>query len=157
MNMHSSAMKSFTKSTVARQNIVVLGAAIGAGLGLTANTLAFGLGALIGPVRVITGSHPHGTDLTYTSVALATIVSIAAGGGLLWPLVRRRADGYNLWTAIAVTVAVLSCIPLWGLDIGTTSKLVLTTMHILAGASAIIGQHAARRRLSARQFDEGGR
>lgn len=157
MTTLSTTAKLFKDPSTTRPNVVALGTAIGVGLGLTANMLAFGLGALIGPVRVVTGSHPQGTDLTYTSVALATVVGIAAGGALLWTLVRRGADRYNLWTAIAAAVAVLSSIPLWRLDIDTTSKMALTTMHLLAGASAIIGQHATRRRLSARRLDERGR
>lgn len=43
--------------------------------------------------------------------------------------------------------AVLSAVPLWRLDVDTSSKTALTVMHLLTGVAAIAG-HAATRRSS---------
>ncbi len=155
MSTLSTTPELFADPPAAKRTTVARGVALGAVLGLAANTLAFAIGKLLGPVRVVTGSHPEGADLTYVSVALATVAGITAGGALLWAFVRRGADRYKLWTGVAAAVAMLSSIPLWRLDIDAASKVMLTTMHLLAGASAIAGQHLARRR-SPTRLERGG-
>jgi hypothetical protein len=67
-------------------------------------------------------------------------VSIAIAGValLLWD--RRSSRALELWTIAVMGLAVLSALPLWGLDVDTGSKLALTLMHLATGACAVLGQ-----------------
>jgi len=125
---------------------VAVGAAVGLGLALVADTVAYALGNLGSPVRVVTGWAPDGADLSYGELVSTAAVAIALGAVALWVLDRRGAQGFRVWAIMAAVVAVLSAVPLFHLDVDLGSKLTLASMHLLTGAAAIAGQAFIRMR-----------
>lgn len=116
------------------------GAAIGAGLALLANLVVYLIGNAGAPIRVVTGWQPDGADLTFAEVVIATIVWVMIGAAALWLMERRLTRGFRRWTILAAVFTLGSLVPLFGLDVDTGSKLALSVMHIVVGASTIAGQ-----------------
>jgi hypothetical protein len=122
-------------------------------LAWVATTSAYVIGNLGAPIRVITGWAPDGADLSVAEYLITSAVAVAAGGALLWAMQRHGDDRFRLWTAIVSAVAVVSTVPLWGLDVDTGSKLSLTLMHLLTGAAAVVGQSVERNSATVRSND----
>jgi hypothetical protein len=121
------------------------GAVLGGALATTGALAVFAIGSVGAPVRVITGWAPNGADLTLAEVVVTTIVSVAIAAVGLLILDRLMTNGLRAWTVAVAVVTVLSCLPLWGLDIDTGSKVALTAMHLVVGGAVIAGQAIARR------------
>jgi len=124
---------------------VARGTALGVVLAVPATTVVFAIGNLGSPIRVVTGWHPQGADLTVAEVLVTVTISVLAGGVLLWFMDRRRVDWFRPWTAVAGVVTIASAIPLLRLHIDAGSKVSLATMHLLTGIAAIAGQAVMRR------------
>lgn len=122
------------------------GALAGGALATAACSVVYAIGRIGEPIRVVTGWAPDGADLTLVEMVLTIATSVAAGGLVLWLMDRRSAPGaWRRWVGLTAAVALLSTVPLWQLEVGAGSKLGLSAMHVLTGASAIAGQHLARR------------
>jgi hypothetical protein len=119
------------------------GAALGVALAWLATMVVYAIGNAGSPIRVVTGWAPDGANVTVAEVLITSAVSVS-GGALLLRTMERRGAGIRVWTAIALGVAIVSAVPLWRLDVDTGSKMALTAMHALTGASAIIGHRIAR-------------
>ncbi len=70
--------------------------------------------------------------------------SPSAGAAGLWLSHRFLANGFRIWAAVVVIVAVVSVAAPLGFDIDTGSKVALALMHVATGATAIIGQALVR-------------
>jgi hypothetical protein len=125
------------------------GALLGGAAALVADLAIWGAGRLTTPVQVVTGWAPGGTDVSAFEIVATVVLTVTLGAGLLAVLTRFSAGAFRLWAAVAVAVAVLSSVPLWGLAIGTGSKAALTLMHLATGAAAVAGQYATLRSRSA--------
>ena len=132
-------------TTTTATSTVGRGTALGVGFALASTVTVFVVGNLGAPIRVVTGWSPDGADLTLAEVVGTASFSVLLGGLVLWLLERRRPDRLRLWELAAVTVAVLSALPLLGLDIDAASKISLVSMHLLTGASAITAHRIVRR------------
>ena len=108
-----------------RARPLVRGAVLGTAMAWVATTVVYVVGNTGGTVRVVTGWSPEGADLTYVEVVTTVAVSIALGAALLGAMQRRYVNAFALWTLVAVSVAVLSAVPLWRLDVDYRSKLAL--------------------------------
>jgi Family of unknown function (DUF6069) len=120
------------------------GGALGVALASAASLLVYGMGKAAGGIRVIEGSSPVPTDLSATAVIVTCAVTVVLGTALLGLLERRWPRAWRVWVPTAAVVAVLSALPLWGLEIDTASKVCLTAMHLATGLAAIAGHHLAR-------------
>jgi hypothetical protein len=127
-----------------RRHPIVAGTALGAGGSALVGLVLLAVGALGAPVQVVTGAAPDGADLTAVEVVLTAGIAVALGGVLLWALDRFLGNALRTWSWVVVAVAVVSAIPLWGLDVSLESKLVLTVMHLATGAITIWAQRAVR-------------
>lgn len=116
------------------------GGLLGTAAALAATSCLYALGNVGSNVQVVTGWAPDGADLRYAEVLSTVAVAVLAGAGLLAVLERRSASALRTWSAIAVSVAVLSALPLWRLEVDAGSKLWLTAMHLATGACAIAAQ-----------------
>lgn len=112
------------------------GAAVGTGTALAGNAVLFALGAIGEPIHVIIGADAAPTAVTLFEVAATTVIAIVVGTLALW-VTRWRRLGDRTWAIGAAVVAVASAVPLWGLEIDTSSQLFLTSMHLLTGACCI--------------------
>ena len=121
------------------------GIAIGAGLALLANLVVYLIGDAGAPIRVVTGWEPDGADLTLIEVVIASIVWVTIGAAVLWLMERRLTVAFRRWIVLAAATTIASLVPLLGLDADAGSKLALSAMHIVVGASTITGQALARR------------
>jgi hypothetical protein len=92
-----------------------------AGVDLAARTAASSESVPVGPVAVV----------------VSTLLAGLAGWGLLAVLERFTSKPARAWTVIALAVLLLSLIGPFGSGVGTTSKLVLASMHLVAGAVLI--------------------
>jgi Family of unknown function (DUF6069) len=119
------------------------GAASGVALAGLSTMVVYAVGNAGSPIRVVTGWEPDGANVTVAEVLITSAVSVS-GGALLLRTMERRGAGIRVWTAIALGVAIVSAVPLWRLDVDTGSRMALTAMHALTGASAIIGHRIAR-------------
>jgi hypothetical protein len=119
------------------------GAALGVALAWLSTMVVYAVGNAGSPIRVVTGWAPDGANVTVAEVLITSAVSVS-GGALLLRTMERRGAGIRVWTAIALGVAIVSAVPLWRLDVDTGSRMALTAMHALTGASAIIGHRIAR-------------
>lgn len=136
-----------TDTNAERRTTIVRGTFVGAALALVATAIIFAIGMAGAPIRVVTGWSPDGADLTIAEVLVTAAVAVVLGGLLLAWWQRRDHRAWPRWIVVASAVAVLSALPLWGLDVDTGSKLSLTLMHLATGAAAIAGHAAARRRV----------
>jgi hypothetical protein len=125
---------------VASRTTLAMGAAIGAGLALLTNLVVYLIGNAGAPIRVVTGWQPDGADLTFVEVVIATIVWVTIGAAALWLMERRLTHGFRRWTVLAAIITLGSLVPLLALDVDAGSKLALSVMHIVVGASTIAGQ-----------------
>lgn len=92
-------------------------------------------------VRSGGGSHPVGL----VSVLVAAAVVSIAGLGLLRFLERRDAHGLRTWTLLATLVWVCSFLgPLGAADL--SSGLALASLHVVVGASVVVGARRTRQR-----------
>jgi hypothetical protein len=124
---------------------VARGAVIGGALALVADLAIWGIGKATTPVQVVSGWAPGGADVSAFEVVATAVVSVALGAALLAVLSRFGRDAFPRWAALALAVAVVSSVPLWGLPVGTGSKAALTVMHLLTGVAAVAGQYATLR------------
>ncbi len=123
-----------------------LGGGLGVFLAVAATMAIYTVGNLGSPIRVVTGWAPEGTDLTVLEVVATSAAAVTAGAGLLWLLERRRAGHWRLWVTLVGTIAVVSAVPLWRLEVDTGSKVSLTSMHLVTGLAAVAAQWIVRRR-----------
>ncbi|WP_157683596.1 DUF6069 family protein [Microlunatus soli] len=73
-------------------------------------------------------------------VGLAPVLSGLSGWALLAILERiNRRRGPTIWMIIAIVVAVLSCWSPWAMALSVSIAVALTSMHVLVGATVIIG------------------
>ena len=121
------------------------GIAIGGGLALLANFVVYLIGDAGAPIRVVTGWEPDGADLTLIEVVIASIAWVTIGAAALWLMERRLTNAFRRWIVLSAVTTIVSLVPLLGLDADAGSKLTLSVMHIVVGASAIAGQALARR------------
>jgi hypothetical protein len=113
---------------------------------LLVNTAVYLVADVGAPVEVVTGWEPDGAELRLVDVIGAAVTWVVIGGAGLWFLERFRADGFRLWTVLAATIAVVSIIPLFRLDIDAASLVALSVMHLVVGAAAIGGHALVRAR-----------
>jgi hypothetical protein len=74
-------------------------------------------------------------EITLTAIVLTTTLAVVASYALLWALRRR---GLRAWTAVAVTVLLISCAgPL--LAASLSASLALLGFHLLVGVGLIAG------------------
>src|SRR4051812_41327895 len=93
-------------------DVTVRGTLIGLAAAFVATTIAFLIGSIGEPVRVVTGWNPDGAELTYAEVVITAGTAVALGGVLLWWMGHRSRHGFLRWQRIAIAVAVLSAVPL---------------------------------------------
>ena len=124
------------------------GGAIGAVVGSAGALAVLAIANIGSPVRVITGWAPDGVDLGVADVVITTIVSVAIAAVGLAVLERVSRRGLSTWTIAVAAVTVLSCLPLWRLDLDTGSKAALSMMHLVVGAVVIGAQRFVRRPLA---------
>ena len=136
---------STSDATAARCRITA-GTAVGIGLVLLANTAVYLVADAGAPVEVVTGWEPDGTELRLADVIGAAVTWVVIGAAGLWFLERFRADGFRFWTVLAAAIAVVSIIPLFRLDIDAGSKVALSAMHLVVGATAVAGHALVRAR-----------
>ena len=120
---------------------LVRGGVIGGASALLGNAALFALGSIGEPGRVVIGADAAPKPLTLFEVAATTVIAIALGTLALW-VTRWRRLSDRTWAIGVAVVAAASAVPLWGLEIDTSSQLVLTAMHLLTGVCCI----AAHRR-----------
>jgi hypothetical protein len=93
--------------------------------------------------RVITGDWPVATvgddeqTIGFAPVILVTVLAGLIAWGLLALLERMTSRAATIWTAIAVVVLLLSLFGSIGSGVGTSSKVVLTLMHLGAAATIV--------------------
>lgn len=126
-----------------RLDTIGRGTTIGVVAAVALNLVVLAIGNIGAPIEVVTGWAPDGAPLTVGEVVGTTIVSVAAGGLVLWIASRHWSNALRGWTIAAASVAVASALPLWRLDVDSGSKTALTAMHLLTGVVAIAGQHWA--------------
>ena len=124
---------------------IAKGAGIGIGLALVTNVIVFAIGNAGAPLQVIMNGDTKPTDLAIAAVVAASIAPVIVGAIGLWVLQRFLDNGFRIWAIAALVLAVASVAPPVGLDINTDSKLSLAIMHLVVGASAVVGQAIARR------------
>lgn len=116
----------------------------GTGLGILAAWLAdltiLAFATTDAPVRVVTGWAPDGADLTVAETLLTSGSAVILAGAGLWSWQRRDPEAIRRWSLVVMSLAVLSAVPLWRLDVDTASKIALSMMHLATGACAVIGQ-----------------
>ncbi|MEU0090828.1 DUF6069 family protein [Kribbella sp. NPDC006257] len=120
------------RRVVGRRRLSVVGFTIGVALiwwAILSQALGIDLVAKQGSVTHIKGG----------SVFVATLVMSLAGWGLLSILERRTVNARNAWTIVATIFCITSLgSPLLN-GIGTDAKLALASLHLLVGASVILG------------------
>jgi hypothetical protein len=121
------------------------GAAAGALLALVVNIVVYAVGNMGAALRVNGGDSGTGDELQIGAVIFATVIWVVIGALALWGLQRVRADGFRIWAVAAVGVALLSLIPVAGLDVDTGSKVALAVLHLAVGVFAVAGQVLVRR------------
>jgi LytS/YehU family sensor histidine kinase len=121
------------------------------GVVLGANTLVWVVGRIGEPIRVVIGSDAAPEPLAWAHVAITTIAATVLGGVVLAVMQRRGRGLERVWAAGAVAIAVVSAVPLWRLEIDTTSKTLLTLMHLLTGVCCVAVHLADRRRFTPRR------
>ena len=124
---------------------IAKGAGIGIGLALVTNVIVFAIGNAGAPLQVIMNGDTKPTDLAIAAVIAASIAPVIVGAIGLWVLQRFLDNGFRIWTITALVIALASVAGPVGLDINTDSKLSLAIMHLVVGASAVVGQAIARR------------
>ena len=93
--------------------------------------------------RLVTGDWPvatigdDGQTIGVASVIVVTLVAGLVAWGLLALLERVTASAKTVWTAVAVTVFLLSLLGPIGSGEGMSSKIVLLLMHVGAAATVI--------------------
>jgi Family of unknown function (DUF6069) len=130
-----------TPATQSVRSSSAKGAAIGVGIGWILTTIVY---ATASPIRVKTGWQVSGAKMTVIEYLLTVAISVSLGALVLIGMTKRSANGFRPWQVVAAVFAVVSALPLWQLDIPTSSKSALTIMHLLTGAAAIVGQRIAR-------------
>jgi hypothetical protein len=118
----------------------VTGAALGTAISLAATGVVY---ALASPIRVRTGWQRAGSRLSLVEVVVTVVIAVVLGALALWAASDRIARPVRAWTMAAAVVAVVSAMPLWRLEVPTGSKVALTTMHLLTGGAAVLGQRLA--------------
>jgi hypothetical protein len=108
------------------------------------NTIVWAVGRIGKPIEVIIGADAAPEPLAWSHVAITTIVATVLGGIVFVVMRRRHAE--RLWAIGAVTLAVVSAMPLWRLDIDASSKTLLSLMHLLTGLCCVAVQLARRGR-----------
>jgi hypothetical protein len=141
----TTATTATTRPTAAGRRVAA-GTAAGVVLVTVANAAVFLVGDIGAPVRVVTGWEPDGVAMRLADVLVASVTWVLIGAAGLWLLERFRADGFRIWTGLAIAIAVLSIIPLFRLDIDAGSKVTLSVMHLVVGAAAIAGHALVRAR-----------
>jgi Family of unknown function (DUF6069) len=121
-------------------------ALVAAGAAVTGNTLVWALGRIGEPIRVVIGTEGESEPLAWSHVAITTVIATVLGGVVLAAM-RRRGMRDRLWATAALTVAVVSAVPLWRLDINANSKTLLTVMHLFTGLCCVIAHLARRQQL----------
>ncbi len=121
------------------------GAALTTGLGVVVNAAVLLLADRGTPVRVVTGWRPGGAELRLVDVVGASLAWLLVATAGLWLFDHLGARGFRTWAIAAWAVALLSIVPVLGLDIDTRSKAVLATMHLVVAAAAVGGHLVARR------------
>jgi hypothetical protein len=137
-----------TTATTTRTHRVspLRGGLIGAALALVLDLAVFVIAnaALAGSIQTArSGEVP--TDLPIGAVVAAAVVPVLLGAAVLWLLARFTGSALTIWTTIAAVVTVLSLAAPLTLPVDGGSKLALALMHVLTGASAIVGQRQAAR------------
>jgi hypothetical protein len=77
-------------------------------------------------------------NLPLFAVIAASIVPSFAGAGVLLLLRRFVANGTAVFQGVSAVVAVLSCLPAFGMPITTEVKIVLSIMHLVAAAAIVL-------------------
>lgn len=120
------------RRVVGRRRVSVIGFTVGVALiwwAILSQALGIDLVARQGSVMHINGG----------SVFVATLLVSLAGWGLLALLERRTVNARNAWTVVATIFCITSLgSPLLN-GIGTDAKLALASLHLIVGASVILG------------------
>ncbi|MHA7293625.1 DUF6069 family protein [Arthrobacter sp. HLT1-21] len=78
-------------------------------------------------------------DITPISVVMASVLSGLVAWGLLLLLQRYLRNGKRIWMIVAVVVLVLSMAGPLTAEASTATKAVLMLMHVLVGATLVVG------------------
>lgn len=106
-------------------------------LAIVANVIILTVG------RLVNGEFPQATvgdddqTIGFVPVILVTLLAGLVAWGLLALLERTSSRAATIWTAIAVVIFVLSLFGSLGSGVDTSSKIVLTCLHIGAAATII--------------------
>ncbi len=115
------------------------GAVVATVAALAGNLAVFAVGSIGEPIRVVIGSHAAPKAVGLFDIAATTVIAIVIGTVVLW-VTRWRRLSDRTWVVGAAVVAVTSAVPLWRLEIDSTSKLLLSAMHLYTGACCIAAQ-----------------
>jgi Family of unknown function (DUF6069) len=121
------------------------------GVAVGVNTIVWAFGRIGEPIQVVIDRDGVPEPLPWAHVAITTVVASVLGGVVLAMMQRRDRNRDRLWAATAMTIAVLSAVPLWRLGIDTTSKTLLTSMHLLTGVCCVAVHLADWRRVTPRR------
>ncbi|GAA1588370.1 hypothetical protein GCM10009789_47390 [Kribbella sancticallisti] len=116
-----------------RSRLAVVGATVVAGLAgwaLLAYAAGIDLQAKQGPATIEVGG---------VSVFFASAVMSFAGWGLLALLEHKTINARKVWTVVAVIACIMSAVSPLTSGIGAGSKLGLASLHLLVGATVILG------------------
>jgi hypothetical protein len=133
-------------TTPTRARALAQGTALAIGTAIVANVVVYLAGDAGGSIRVVTGWEPDGAHLGLGDVLTSTVMLSALGTLALWAFERFRRNGFREWAVVAALVTLVSIPPVLRLDIDAGSKLSLSIMHLVVGATAIVGHAAVRRR-----------
>jgi hypothetical protein len=77
-------------------------------------------------------------NMPLVAVIMASIVPSFAAAGVLLLLRRFTANGTQIFQILGVVLALLSCLPAFGMPITTEVKIVLSIMHLVAAAAIVL-------------------
>jgi hypothetical protein len=77
-------------------------------------------------------------NLPLFAVIAASIVPSFAAAGVLLLLRRLTANGTQIFQILGAVLALLSCLPAFGMPITTEVKIVLSLMHLVAAAAIVL-------------------
>jgi uncharacterized membrane protein YqjE len=108
-------------------------------MGFVANTIVWLVGRVGKPIAVIETDGKPPVDLALIRVLAATLFAMILGTIALFVIEKIRANSFSLWGVLVMVIAVVTIFGPLSLKIDSGSKVALSAMHLLTGASAIVG------------------
>jgi Family of unknown function (DUF6069) len=128
-----------------RPSTLVKGLGAGAVVGCVANTIVWLVGRVGKPIQVIETDRKPQVDLALIRVLAATLFATILGTVAWFVIERIRANSFMVWGAVVMVIAVVTIFGPLSLKIDAGSKVALAVMHLLTGASAVVGHWFVRR------------